>query len=202
MVIAGPGPFFPLGILALVLLMGARAGGVGPKHLLRGLIPALPYIGIIMGFQFFFSWPQDQSRVLFALGFVSVTLAELIRAGLLLCRLAALMALLALYSAVTPLRDSLKAINRALAPLSKMGFPSRDITLAIGIALRFVPILTEEAERIVTAQLSRGGGKGRVRTVMAMAVPLLLRALERSETLAKAMSLRLYPPDKKRPRKA
>jgi energy-coupling factor transport system ATP-binding protein len=197
-VIAGPGPFFPPGILLLTLLGGGFAGRVGPKHLLRGLIPALPYIGLIAFFQLFFSWPQDLSRVLISLGSVSVTLAELSRVLLLLCRLMALMALVSLYSAVTPLRESLKAINRVLAPFSKIGAPVRDITLAIGIALRFVPLLTEEAERIVTAQFSRGSGKGRIRTALSMVVPLLLRALERSETLAKAMTLRLYPSGKKR----
>jgi energy-coupling factor transport system ATP-binding protein len=194
--IAGPGPFPPLGVLFFTLLGGGLAGRVEPKHLLRGIIPALPYIGLIMGFQLFFSWPQDHSRVLITLGFVSVTMAELVRVLSVLCRLMALTALLSLYSAATPLRESLKAINRALAPLAKIGLPSRDITLAIGIALRFVPILAKEAERIVTAQMSRGGGytgKGRIRTAGAMVIPLFLRALERSETLAKAMVLRLYP---------
>jgi energy-coupling factor transporter transmembrane protein EcfT len=63
------------------------------------------------------------------------------------------------------------------------------------VALRFVPVLAEEAERIATAQLSRGGGysgKGRVRAGVALTVPLFLRSLERAEALATAMELRLY----------
>ncbi|MDR2027955.1 MAG: ATP-binding cassette domain-containing protein [Treponema sp.] len=195
--IAGPQPAASLGISALALLAGALAGRVGPRHLLRGLIPALPYMGILVFFQLVFAWPQDYSPVLVSLGPLSVTMAEINRSLALLCRYGALLTLLSLYTAVTPLRETLRAIVRALKPLSRFGIPGGDIALAIGIALRFVPVLTEEAERIVAAQLSRGGGKGKIRTALAMVAPLFLRALERSETLAKAMVLRLYHRDKK-----
>jgi energy-coupling factor transporter transmembrane protein EcfT len=103
------------------------------------------------------------------------------------------MALLSLYTAVTTPEASINTVKRKLAPLSRLGIPAGDIALAAGVALRFIPVLTGEAERIVTAQLSRGSGKGRIRTTVTMVVPLLLRALERSETLARAMMLRLYP---------
>jgi energy-coupling factor transport system ATP-binding protein len=197
--IAGPQPAASLAVTALALLAGGIAGGVEPKHLLRGLIPALPYMGILVFFQLVFNWPRDFSPVLVSLGPLSVTMDEVHRSLALLCRYGALMTILSLYTAVTPLRESLRAIGRGLSPLSRFGIPGGDIALAIGIALRFVPVLTEEAERIVTAQLSRGGGKGRIRTALAMVVPLFLRALERSETLAKAMVLRLYHTDKKKP---
>jgi energy-coupling factor transporter transmembrane protein EcfT len=197
--IAGPQPAASLGLSALALLAGGLAGRVGPKHLLRGLIPVLPYMGILVFFQLAFGWPGDFSPVLVSLGPLSVTMDEINRSLALLCRYGALMTLLSLYTAVTPLRESLRAIGRALRPLSRFGIPGGDIALAVGIALRFVPVLTEEAERIVTAQLSRGGGKGRIRTALAMAAPLFLRALERSETLAQAMVLRLYHRDKGAP---
>jgi energy-coupling factor transport system ATP-binding protein len=190
--VAGPHPLFPLGILILALLGGYFAGRVKPKHLLRGLAPVLPYLGILVFFQVVFTWPDDAGPILFRAGFFSVTLNEILRSISLIFRLMALITLLSLFSAVTPLREFLKALNRIFAPLSRLGLPSRDLTLTISIALRFVPILIDEAERIVTAQLSRGGGKGRVRSVLAMIIPLFLRALERSEALARAMVLRLY----------
>jgi energy-coupling factor transport system ATP-binding protein len=198
--IAGPPPFFPLGILAFVLIAGGLAGKTGPGHLLRGMVPALPYIGVILLIQLFFPRPQDTGRILLTLGAFSLSAGTLLRILVLFCRLGALMALLSLYTAVTPLEASIDTIKRGLAPLSWLGIPAGDIALTIGIALRFVPVLTGEAERIVSAQLSRGSGKGRIRTTITMVVPLLLRALERSETLAKAMMLRLYPagPPKRR----
>jgi energy-coupling factor transporter transmembrane protein EcfT len=102
------------------------------------------------------------------------------------------MALLSLYTAVTPLRETMGAVNRFLSFFGRFGFPARDISLAAGIALRFVPVLTEEAERIAAAQLSRGARKGRVKMILSTVVPLFLRALERSEALARAMLLRGY----------
>jgi energy-coupling factor transporter transmembrane protein EcfT len=105
------------------------------------------------------------------------------------------MALLSLFSAVTPLSDVIRTVDRALAPFDRIGLPGRELSTIAGIALRFVPVLVEEAERIAVAQLSRGGGytgKGRLRAALAMIVPIFLRALERSEALAVAMELRLY----------
>jgi energy-coupling factor transporter transmembrane protein EcfT len=154
----------------------------------------MPYVALLVFFQAAFSWPSDHSPVLYSLGPLSLTADELFRSALLVCRVLTLVALIALYSAVTPLRESLGAIRAGLAPLSRIGFPAGDAAMAVGIALRFIPVLTEEAERIVAAQLSRGAGYGRTRikAALSMVVPLLLRALERSETLAKAMALRLY----------
>jgi energy-coupling factor transport system ATP-binding protein len=189
--IAGPNPLFPLGVLLFTVIAGAAAGKVEPKHLLRGFIPAFPYLALFALFQVIFTWAGDQSAALLSLGPVSITKDELVRSVLLVSQLGALMTLLSLYTALTPLRETLAAFDRALNPLSRIGLPARDISLIIGIALRFVPVLTEEAERIISAQLSRGG-RGGLRSAPGMIVPLFLRALERSETLAKAMVLRLY----------
>jgi energy-coupling factor transport system ATP-binding protein len=188
---AGPHPLFPLSVLVLALAAGAVFGSVEPKHLLRGFIPAFPYLLFLALLQTLFGWAGDTSAVIFSLGPVTVTKDELLRSCFLVCQLGALMTLLSLYIAVTPLRETLAALDRALFPLSRAGIPVRDISVILGIALRFVPVLTGEAERIVTAQLSRGG-KGGLRSAPGMIIPLFLRALERSETLAKAMALRLY----------
>jgi energy-coupling factor transporter transmembrane protein EcfT len=164
---------------------------VEPKHLLRGFIPAAPYLAFFALMQVLFSWAGDTSPVYLSLGPVSITRAETARAFRIVCQLSALMTLLSLYTAVTPIRETLAALDRALLPLARIGLPSKDISLIVGIALRFVPVLTEEAERIVTAQLARGG-RGGLKSAAGMIIPLFLRSLERSETLAKAMILRLY----------
>jgi len=195
MAILGPRPVHTLGVLLFTLGLGAAAGRIGPKHLLRGLVPALPYLALMVAVQFAFAWPGDAGPVLMDGGVFTVTAAELARSLLLVLRLATLMALLSLYSALTPLAESLRTLNAWIAPLGRLGFPVREFSLAFGIALRFVPVLVEEAERIAVAQISRGGGYGgrkRLRAAAALIVPLFLRALERSETLAAAMELRLF----------
>jgi len=133
--------------------------------------------------------------VLFVLGPLSATVGELVRASLLVSRFAAFMAIMTLYSAATSLSDTVRALTAGFRPLGALGFPVQAATLIVGIALRFVPILVEEAERIVVAQLSRGGGytgKGRFSAALALMVPLLLRSLERAEALGSAMELRLF----------
>jgi energy-coupling factor transporter transmembrane protein EcfT len=175
----------------LTVAAGAAAGKVEPRHLLRGFIPAFPYLVMFALMQVLYTWDNDTSPLLFSLGPVSVTGDELARSCLLVSQLGSLMTLLSLYTAVTPLRETLSAFDRILLPLSRVGLPARDISLIVGIALRFIPVLTEEAERIVTAQLSRGG-RGGIRSAAGMLIPLFLRALERSEMLARAMVLRLY----------
>jgi len=118
---------------------------------------------------------------LFVIGAVQLAIRfEPLRPLALMLRVASLSSLLSLFCAVTPLRELVRII------------PFRDLSLAAGIILRFIPILSEEGERIISAQLSRGGKKGRIRMTLALTVPLFLRALERSEALVKAMLLRGY----------
>jgi energy-coupling factor transporter transmembrane protein EcfT len=193
--IVAPSVFISLSVLTFVLAVGVVAGRVKPPYLLRGLIPALPYVTFMILLQLFFPWPGDPSVLLFSLGPLGITVNAFHRSLLLLFKLLALMALLSLYTAVTPLGETIRSISKSLLPLFRLGFPVREFSLALGITLRFVPILAEEAERITVAQLSRGGGyqgKGRIRSATAMTVPLFLRSLERAESLATAMELRLF----------
>jgi energy-coupling factor transport system ATP-binding protein len=194
-VILVPSSVFALAVLGALLVAGKTLGGVGPKHLLRGLIPAAPYILFMVLVQVLFPWPGDTSQSLWHWAFINLSLQKLSHSALLVSRLAALMALLALFSAVTPMVESIKAGARLLAPLERFGIPVQDLILIFGIALRFVPLLVEEAERIVIGQLSRGGGyqgRNKLRSGFALVVPLFLRALERAEVLATAMELRLF----------
>lgn len=192
--LAVPGPAGPLASLSLACLIGAAAR-VWPRHLLRGALPALPYLALVVAFQLAFSWPGDRSAALLRWGPFDVTAAEIGRSALLVLRFAALVAALSLFSAVTPLSQAVEGLDRLLSPLGRIGLPVRDFSMIAAVALRFVPVLVEEAERIAVAQLSRGGGyagKGKVRAGLALTVPLFLRSLERAETLATAMELRLY----------
>jgi energy-coupling factor transport system ATP-binding protein len=184
--LAGPPPFFPLGVLIAVLAAGRFAGKIGPLYLLRGLVPLSPWLLILGGASLVYSEPRfDYMRPLS-----------------LILRVSALMTLISLYAAVTSPREILHSVKRFFSALSRFCLPGkmsrnmnvfmRDLSLAASITARFVPVLTEEAERIVTAQLSRGGKKGRLGMALSMIIPLFLRALERAEILVKAMMLRCY----------
>jgi energy-coupling factor transport system ATP-binding protein len=189
--------YAPPVVLLIVLLSGKLLGKIACKTLLRSVVAILPFLLVFVFLQTAFLWGNDASPILFQpfqtgfFSFFSITSAELHRSLAFICRITSLIAAFSLYLAATPLRETLSAINTLLSPLSRLGLPARDIAMMVGISIRFVPLLTEEAERIVTAQISRGGKRG-LRSSLAMLVPLLLLSLERAETLANAMLLRLY----------
>jgi len=94
--------------------------------------------------------------------------------------------------------ELVSGIERLLRPLRHVGVPSQDIALMISLALRFVPTLLEEYERLRMAQMARGADftagplARRMRAVALFAIPLLLSAFRRAEELAMAMEARGY----------
>jgi energy-coupling factor transporter transmembrane protein EcfT len=94
--------------------------------------------------------------------------------------------------------DLVGGIERLLRPLSRIGIPSQDLAMMIAMALRFMPMLLEEYDRLRMAQMARGADFTtgslalRTRAVASLAVPLLLSAFRRADELAVAMDARGY----------
>ena len=94
--------------------------------------------------------------------------------------------------------DLVGGIERLLRPLQRVGIPSQDIAVMISMALRFIPMLLEEYERLRMAQMARGADfttgslARRIRALAALTVPLLLSAFRRADELALAMEARGY----------
>ena len=90
------------------------------------------------------------------------------------------------------------AIERLLSPLKKIKFPVHELAMMMSIALRFIPILTEELEKIMKAQTARGidfesgGLLKRVKSMVPIIVPLFVAAIRRANDLAMAMESRCY----------
>lgn len=89
-------------------------------------------------------------------------------------------------------------LEKSMKPLNKIKIPVHDISMMMSIALRFIPILTEETEKIQKAQMARGAefdGKNIIKKVKAMIpllVPLFVSAFRRANDLALAMEARCY----------
>jgi len=94
--------------------------------------------------------------------------------------------------------DLVGGIERLLRPLQRVGIPSQDIAVMISMALRFMPMLLEEYERLRMAHMARGADFTtgslalRIRAVAALTIPLLLSAFRRADELALAMEARGY----------
>lgn len=97
-------------------------------------------------------------------------------------------------------------IEDLLKPFEKIHVPAHEIAMLISIALRFIPDLIEETQRIMKAQESRGVDlkegkiKERIMAILALIVPLFVSAFQRAEDLANAMEARGYAPGEKRTR--
>lgn len=97
----------------------------------------------------------------------------------------------------TPLAVS-AALERLLAPLERVGFPAHELAMMLSIALRFVPTLAEETDKLMKAQSSRGadfdtgGLLTRVRGLVTVLIPLFVYSFKRAEELALAMEARCY----------
>ena len=136
--------------------------------------------------------------VLFSWGWISVS-EEGLRNGILMTlRLVYLIAFSSLLTYTTSpivLTDGIEAL---LSPFKKMGVPAHELAMMMTIALRFIPTLLEETDRIMKAQESRGADFStgnlcrRAQNMIPLLVPLFISAFRRADDLATAMESRCY----------
>lgn len=121
-------------------------------------------------------------------------------------RLVLMIIITTLLTASTKPMDLTIAIEDLLSPFKVIGVPAHDIAMMISIALRFIPTLLEESQRIMKAQESRGvdlqegSFKEKVMAILSLIVPLFVSSFQRADDLANAMEARGYNPGGKRVR--
>ena len=121
-------------------------------------------------------------------------------------RLMFMIILTTILTATTKPLDLTLGIEKLLKPFEKIGFPAHIIAMMISIALRFIPTLIEETQRIMNAQASRGvdfengGLKEKIFSILSLIVPLFVSSFDRAEQLANAMEARGYDPNRQRTR--
>ena len=126
--------------------------------------------------------------------------------GYIILRIILMIDLTMVLTSTTKPMDLTYAFEWYMTPLKPIHFPVHEIAMTLSIALRFIPTLLDETERIMKAQASRGvdfnhgGIFKRFGAVIALIIPLFVSALERSEELANAMIVRGYDPKAKRTR--
>ena len=124
--------------------------------------------------------------------------------GYIILRLMEMLILTMILTSTTKPLDLTYAFEWYMYPLKIIRFPSHEIAMTISIALRFIPTLLDEANRIMKAQSSRGvdfssGGLGKkFKAIISLIVPLLISSFQRSDELANAMEAKGYDPRGKR----
>ena len=189
---AGPVSY---GLMLLFLLTSIRISRVPSKAFLRGMKP-LVFILIFTGILNLF-FTQGET-VLVSYWVIIITLEGILRAVYMIARILMLIAgtfLLTYTTSPIALTDGLESL---LGPLKKIKVPVHELAMMMCIALRFIPTLIEETDKIMSAQKARGAdfesGKlmERVKALIPILVPLFISAFRRADELATAMECRCY----------
>ena len=131
---------------------------------------------------------------------------SLYQCGYIILRLILMIALTMVLTSTTKPMDLTYAFEWYMTPLKVIHFPVHEIAMTLSIALRFIPTLLDETDRIMKAQASRGVdfNKGRLakrfKAIISLIIPLFVSAIQRSEELSDAMEARGYDPRAKRTR--
>ncbi|MHB8071787.1 MAG: energy-coupling factor transporter transmembrane component T family protein [Candidatus Cryosericum sp.] len=181
--------YLPIVALLTVAMAMSR---IPLRFFVRGLKPIMFLIVLTVAVQVFFT----PGTPVWHWGFVRITREGLVLAGFILCRLVLLTLVSVLLTASTSPIELTDAVSDLLKPLNHIGIPSAEIALVMSIAMRFVPTILEETERIIRAQVSRGAriGEGslvvRMRSFIPILIPLFVSSFRRADDLAVAMEAR------------
>ena len=136
--------------------------------------------------------------VLVTIGPLSIYSDALMQTLYIVVRLMLMIMITTLLTATTKPMDMTLGIEDLLAPLEKLKVPTHDIAMMISLALRFIPTLIDEANRIIKAQASRGvdmengSFKEKISAVLSLIVPMFVSCFQRADDLADAMEARGY----------
>ncbi|MCL1862850.1 MAG: energy-coupling factor transporter transmembrane protein EcfT [Defluviitaleaceae bacterium] len=182
-------------VFVVVLVKGSK---VPPTLIFRGL-RAIIFILVFASSINLFLTPGE--NIIFQLGFLRLTTEGIVLALQMVSRLVLLIlgsSLLTLTTSPIQLTDGLESL---LKPLKRIRVPAHDIAMMMTIALRFIPTLADELDKIMKAQKARGadfetGGLiKRAQALIPILVPLFISAFKRADELATAMEARCYRGD-------
>ncbi len=181
----------PFAFVVMVTLMAQ----VPVSYVLRSLKP-LRFLLLFMFFINLFLTPGEDVQLSFwVIRITSEALRQAVYISLRLILLVGGTSLMTLTTSPISLTDGLE---RLLKPFSRLGFPSHELAMMMTIALRFIPTLMEEADKIRKAQIARGADFesgnliNRAKSMIPILVPLFVSAFRRADELAMAMESRCY----------
>ncbi len=186
--------FFAYLYVLAFLTVAILTSKVPVKFVLRGLKP----IFMIIAITFIINLLMTPGKIIFQAGFIKITEEGLKQAGFMAIRLTLLImgtSMLTLTTSPIILTDGIESL---LNPFKRLGVPAHELAMMMTIALRFIPTLMEETEKIMKAQKSRGADFesgniiNRAKNLVPLLVPLFISAFRRADELAMAMEARCY----------
>lgn len=185
-----------IGYLIVVAFLATVIGmsKVSLKFIMKGLRP----IFFIIIFTFAINMLMTKGTTLWHFGFITITKEGLYNAVFMALRLVFLIIGSSLLTLTTKPITLTDGIERLLSPFRRFGLPAHELAMMMTIALRFIPTLLEETDKIMKAQMARGADFesgnliARAKSLIPLLVPLFISAFRIAQDLAMAMESRCY----------
>ena len=184
------------GLLLAFLLIVIKISTIPPKSIVKGMKPLMMILVFTGVLNLFFTTGEGKPLVDFWI--ITIYAEGIVRAVFMVARILMLITctfLLTYTTSPIALTDGLEAL---MNPLKKIGVPVHELSMMMCIALRFIPTLIEETDKIMNAQKARGADfesgsiMDRAKALIPILVPLFISAFRRADELATAMECRCY----------
>ena len=188
------------GITLLILLMMIGISKVQPRVFLKGMKPVVFIVVCTAILNLFYT----SGTVLWSWGILKITEEGIWKAGFMVLRILMLIACTLLLTYTTSPILLTDGLEKLLRPLKKLNFPVHELSMMMSIALRFIPTLIEETDKIMSAQKARGADFDsgnliqKAKALIPILIPLFISSFRRAEELAIAMECRCYHGDEGR----
>ena len=192
-------------ILIMPLMFSFIVAGLKPKQLIKMIIPVIFIGAFLFIINIFVIKPDKQNVEIYAswwkLNISNIAIGNTL---LIMVRIYTMIIATTILTATTRPSALTRAIENLLWPLKLLFVPVHIIAMIISIALRFIPTLLEESQRIMKAQASRGvdfkngGPKTKAIAMVTLIIPLFVSAFAKADDLGNAMETRGYDPYEKR----
>ena len=188
------------GITLLILLMMIGISKVQPRVFLKGMKPVVFIVVCTAILNLFYT----SGTVLWSWGILKITEEGIWKAGFMVLRILMLIACTLLLTYTTSPILLTDGLEKLLRPLKKLHFPVHELSMMMSIALRFIPTLIQETDKIISAQTARaadfdsGNLIQKAKALIPILIPLFISSFRRAEELAIAMECRCYHGDEGR----
>lgn len=183
-----------IALISVLMVLIIALSKVPFKYIARGIRPVLYIVVFTVIINLFMTGGTE----LFRFYFIRVTVEGLLRSFFMGLRLILMIVGASLLTYTTSPIMLTDAIEQLLKPLSKIKVPAHEIAMMMSIALRFIPTLVEESDKLIKAQMARGANFDsrnifkRAKMFMPLIIPLFVNSLKRADDLAIAMEARCY----------
>lgn len=186
--------FVGLGSMLAVSLFLVLLSRIPVRFFLKGLKPIAFIVVLTVSLQMF----MTPGEIVWQWGFLKITVEGIRQAIFMGTRLILLVSITSILTLTTTPIALTDGIETLLKPFQRFGVPAHELAMMMTIALRFIPTLIEETEKIMRAQSARGADfesgnlMERAKAMIPLLVPLFLGAFKRADELAMAMEARCY----------